>query len=118
MRAELNVGLAIMPEIRPDIMRILLAYDIRDVEKKAFPADQTSIVRQHVGVEFSFFPQRDGLWGLSLRGGQSQGFNSWGIGVRLSHFLTADYAVYREETGTGTIHLAQKRQLLQVSLGF
>ena len=118
LRAELNVGLSIMPDLFPETMRILLAYDIRDVQKEAFPDDQTGIVRQHIGAEFSFFSQGDGLWGLSLRGGRSQGFFSWGVGVRLSHYLSLDYAVYKEETGTGTIHLAQKRQLLQVSLGF
>ncbi len=115
---EVNVGLAIMPDLFGKNARLVLAADLRDVTQSAFPNDPDSGKRAHYGMEVSLFPQQTGAWLLSLRAGTTQGLSSFGAGFMLRRWMTVDFVSYEEEMGpTGGASLPQRRYLLQATLG-
>ena len=118
LHSELNVGLALQPDVFGPSVRLLLVGERRDLNKLAFPDEPSFDKRSHLGAEVSFFPLEDGLWGLQLRVGESQVHGTWGFGINLSHYLSVDYAHYTEELGTDADPEPQQRDLIQVRLGF
>lgn len=118
LRAETNVGLTFFPNILAEHMRLVLSFDLRDQGRSRFPDDDSERKRLHMGAEIALFPLDSGVWGLELRGGQSQGYVTYGVALNLSHYLSVSMARYKEEIGTEDDPDPQSRLALEASLGF
>ncbi len=74
--------------------RLILAADVRDFLNPASPLfDPTFWVKLHFGAEFRWGP-------ISLRGGYSSGYPSFGFGMRVPYLgVRVDYAYWGDELG-------------------
>jgi len=124
---ELSTGLSWQPSWGP--VRMLYAIDLRDLTLKH--ADDTYCQsnkgtdciwkRLHIGTEFGFFPIDSGASTFAVRAGFNQGYFTYGFELNpfiFFRFLNIQYAVYKTETGDKIGDRPDKRQVLQINLGF
>ncbi len=124
---ELSTGLSWQPSWGP--VRMLYAIDLRDLTMKH--ADDTYCQsnkgtdciwkRLHIGTEFGFFPIDSGASTFAVRAGFNQGYFTYGFELNPFIFfrgLNIQYAVYKSETGDQIGDRPDKRQVLQIYLGF
>lgn len=105
---QLNIGAAINPDF--GFLKTTFAVQIDDVTKEV-ETDDDLYKRTHFGAEFRF-PMI-----ISLRAGLNQGYVTAGATVDLWIFAIS-YATYAEELGAFSGQRADRRHILQASLGF
>lgn len=105
---QLNIGAAVNPNL--GILKTTLAVEIDDVTKNV-DGDKDLYKRAHLGAEIRF-PMI-----LALRAGVNGGYLTGGIGLNL-WIVSVNYATYAEELGAFSGQRADRRHILQASLGF
>jgi len=108
LEQQLNIGGALKAPVGS--CKLLLAVDVVDLTSQ-LPDDQDFWRKVHTGAEFRFpiF--------LSLRGGVYQGYPSYGLTVDLKA-LKVSYAFYVEQLGAGSAQNVDRRNMIQIALGF
>lgn len=105
---QVNVGISLRHAF--SWLALTAAADYTDVLKKV-GADDDTYKRIHMGVEAR-------LWDMvALRGGYNQGYGTIGVSVDF-RVLRVDYANYCEEIGGAAGDRSDRRQVLQVTLGW
>lgn len=120
---ETNIAIAFEPNMFRDYSRLIISAEIRDNSGSAYPDEKANRKRKHLGAELSLLPSgkdeagRDLYW-MHLRIGESQGYSSFGIGFNLADNASIDLVSYAEDVGDANTELRQRRELVQIKLGF
>lgn len=107
---RINLGVSIQPKI-PYTTSCILALDYQDITK-AYEQDDSSGKRLHFGAEVGLLKNH-----FVLRAGLNQGYSSFGAEVDL-WLLKLSYANYQEEIGIYAGQDKDKRQALQLIIGW
>ena len=118
LTGEVNAAIAINPDLFGQDMDLVITAELRDASNTAFESEKRTGKLDHFGAEFSIWPLDNGIWGLQLRGGSSQGYISLGAGVNLAHYISVSAARYTEELGTSDNPQPEERTILEVKIGF
>jgi len=116
--AEYSAGISIQPG--NDIVRFLLALDIRDLSQQGTP-DSDFTKRLHTGFELGLFPIDSGASFIALRSGYNQGYFTYGFELNpffFARLITIQAAVYSEETGENSGQGKEARKVIQLSFAF
>lgn len=115
---ETNIGIALEPNMFRDYTRLIISAEIRDNSDSAYPDEKANRKRNHLGAELSFWPYGKDVYWMHVRIGKSQGYSTFGFGANLSKYFTIDLVSYAEDIGDANQELRQRRQLVQIKLGF
>lgn len=115
---ETNIGIAFEPNMFREYTRLIISAEIRDNSDSAYPDEKENRKREHLGAELSFYPYDKDVYWMHVRIGKSQGFSTFGFGVNWSRHFTIDLVSYAEDIGDPGEELRQRRQLVQIKLGF
>ena len=118
LKRETNIGLALEPDMFREYIKLIISAEIRDNSSSAFPEEKENRKREHLGAELSFLPYDKDIFWMHVRIGKSQGFSTFGIGVNFSRFATIDVVSYAEDVGDPGVEIRQRRQLVQLKIGF
>jgi hypothetical protein len=108
LEQQLNLGGALKAPVGSG--KLLLALDVMDLTSQ-LPDDEEFWKKVHAGAELHF-PIL-----LSIRAGVYQGYPSYGFTVDLKN-LKASYAFYVEQLGPGSAQNVDRRNMIQIALGF
>lgn len=108
IKQQVNLGLGLAPEL--PFGKLILALDLMDASRNLGEDDDTA-KRLHAGVEYRF-PVI-----LAVRAGLHQGYPSFGLTADF-WILKADYAFYIEEIGAYAGQRPDRRNVVQLSIGF
>ena len=120
---ETNIGIALEPNMFRDYSRLIISAEIRDNSDSAYPDEKSNRKREHYGAELSLLPSgkddsgKDLYW-VHVRIGRSQGYTSFGFGANFSDNASIDVVSYAEDVGDANQELRQRRELVQIKLGF
>ncbi|MCC7201504.1 MAG: hypothetical protein IT393_02415 [Nitrospirae bacterium] len=107
---RVNLGISIQPKV-PLASSCILALDYQDISK-AFEQDDSFGKRLHAGAELGFLKNH-----FILRGGLNGGYPAFGAEVDI-WLLKVSYANYTEEIGVYAGQDEDKRQALQLIMGW